>query len=126
MVKPLLKEGIASIILENPFYGSRKPKDQLRSCLMNVSDIFVMGGCLILECIALLHWCERNGFGPMGITGLSMGGHVRIFLNLKNNLKYLHLLHFLTLDGFTCCHKLAKTSRISTMFIMVNRISSFH
>ncbi|XP_065166458.1 protein ABHD18 [Atheta coriaria] len=76
MVKPLLKEGIASIILENPFYGSRKPKDQLRSCLMNVSDIFVMGGCLILECIALLHWCERNGFGPMGITGLSMGGHM--------------------------------------------------
>ncbi|XP_037940312.1 protein ABHD18 [Teleopsis dalmanni] len=35
-----------------------------------------MGGCLILECLVLLHWCERNGFGPLGITGLSMGGHM--------------------------------------------------
>lgn len=35
-----------------------------------------MGGCLILESIVLLHWCEREGFGPLGVTGLSMGGHV--------------------------------------------------
>ncbi|XP_028898136.2 protein ABHD18 isoform X4 [Zeugodacus cucurbitae] len=49
---------------------------QRRSNLQNVSDIFVMGGCLILECLVLLHWCERNGLGPLGITGLSMGGHM--------------------------------------------------
>lgn len=35
-----------------------------------------MGGCLILESLVLFHWCERNGFGPLGISGLSMGGHV--------------------------------------------------
>lgn len=35
-----------------------------------------MGGCLVLECLVLLHWCERNGFGPLGVTGLSMGGHM--------------------------------------------------
>lgn len=75
--RPLLKEhGVASIILENPFYGLRKPKDQVRSNLHCVSDIFVMGGCLVLESIALLHWCEREGFGPLGITGISMGGHM--------------------------------------------------
>ncbi|XP_026472207.1 protein ABHD18-like isoform X3 [Ctenocephalides felis] len=77
MAKPLLKEsGIGSIILENPFYGLRKPKDQVRSCLHNVTDIFVMGGCLVLESLVLFHWCERNGFGPLGVTGLSMGGHM--------------------------------------------------
>ncbi|GJQ68053.1 hypothetical protein Trydic_g10678 [Trypoxylus dichotomus] len=76
MAKPLLKHGIGSILLENPFYGYRKPTEQVRSCLFNVSDIFVMGGCLILECIALLHWCERLGYGPLGVTGLSMGGHM--------------------------------------------------
>ncbi|EDW18714.1 protein ABHD18 isoform X1 [Drosophila mojavensis] len=77
IAKPLLKDAnIGSIILENPFYGLRKPDDQIRSNLHNVSDIFVMGGCLILECLVLLHWCERNGFGPLGITGLSMGGHM--------------------------------------------------
>ncbi|XP_017003513.2 protein ABHD18 [Drosophila takahashii] len=77
IAKPLLKDAnIGSIILENPFYGLRKPNDQTRSNLHNVSDIFVMGGCLILECLVLFHWCERNGFGPLGVTGLSMGGHM--------------------------------------------------
>jgi uncharacterized protein YfeS len=36
----------------------------------------VMGGCLILESLVLLNWCERNGLGPLGLTGLSMGGHM--------------------------------------------------
>nr|XP_045601387.1 protein ABHD18-like isoform X2 [Procambarus clarkii] len=77
MGKPLLDDsGIASAILENPFYGCRKPKDQLRSSLHNVSDLFVMGGCLILESLAIFHWLERMGFGPLGITGISMGGHM--------------------------------------------------
>ncbi|KAG5863000.1 hypothetical protein JTB14_000690 [Gonioctena quinquepunctata] len=76
MAKPLLKAGIGAIILENPFYGIRKPKDQIRSSLHFVSDIFIMGGCLILECLVLLNWCEQLGFGPLGVTGISMGGHM--------------------------------------------------
>ncbi|XP_062565248.1 protein ABHD18-like isoform X1 [Armigeres subalbatus] len=77
IAKPLLKEAnLGAIILENPFYGARKPKDQRASSLHNVSDIFVMGGCLVLESLVLLNWCEQNGYGPLGITGLSMGGHM--------------------------------------------------
>uniref|UniRef100_A0A1B6DJY7 Protein ABHD18 n=2 Tax=Clastoptera arizonana TaxID=38151 RepID=A0A1B6DJY7_9HEMI len=77
IAKPLLKEGnIGSILLENPFYGKRKPKDQVRSILHNVSDVFVMGGCLILESLALFNWCESQGYGPLGVTGMSMGGHM--------------------------------------------------
>lgn len=68
--------GLGAIILENPFYGARKPADQSASSLHNVSDIFVMGGCLILESLVLFNWCERMGLGPLGITGLSMGGHM--------------------------------------------------
>ncbi|UXI22148.1 hypothetical protein NH340_JMT08091 [Sarcoptes scabiei] len=76
MAKPLIRDyGIGSIIIENPFYGLRKPKNQLRSRLNNVSDIFIMGGCLILESLALLHWAKRMKWGPMCITGISMGGH---------------------------------------------------
>jgi len=44
-----------------------------------VSDILVMGGCLILESLVLFHWCESNGLGPLGVTGMSMGGHVSAF-----------------------------------------------
>lgn len=68
--------GLGAIILENPFYGLRKPADQRASSLHNVSDIIVMGGCLILESLVLFNWCERMGLGPLGITGLSMGGHM--------------------------------------------------
>ncbi|KAG1665454.1 Protein ABHD18 [Nymphon striatum] len=57
-------------------HGVRKPKAQSRSSLHNVSDLFVMGSCLILESLALFHWCERQGYGPLGITGISMGGHM--------------------------------------------------
>uniref|UniRef100_A0A1Y1KBS9 Uncharacterized protein n=1 Tax=Photinus pyralis TaxID=7054 RepID=A0A1Y1KBS9_PHOPY len=83
MAVPLLKHDISALILENPFYGLRKPKDQFRSSLHNVSDIFVMGGCLMLECLVLLRWCESLGFGPLGISGLSMGGHIWKFQKIK-------------------------------------------
>ncbi|XP_053284466.1 protein ABHD18 isoform X2 [Pleuronectes platessa] len=46
------------------------------SCLKNVSDLFVMGGALILESTVLLHWLERGGYWPLGMTGISMGGYM--------------------------------------------------
>lgn len=77
LARPLIKEyGIGSLLIENPFYGYRKPKDQLRSSLQHVNDLFVMGGGLILEGLVMLHWCEKQGFGPLGLTGMSMGGHM--------------------------------------------------
>ncbi|XP_061690155.1 protein ABHD18 isoform X5 [Syngnathoides biaculeatus] len=47
-----------------------------RSCLKNVSDLFVMGGALILESSVLLHWLESEGYSPVGMTGISMGGYM--------------------------------------------------
>ncbi|XP_781317.4 protein ABHD18 [Strongylocentrotus purpuratus] len=77
LARPLIKEyGIGSLLIENPFYGYRKPKEQLRSSLRHVNDLFVMGGGLILEGLVMLHWCEKQGFGPLGLTGISMGGHM--------------------------------------------------
>ncbi|XP_070693302.1 protein ABHD18-like [Pempheris klunzingeri] len=77
MARPMIKEaGMASLLLENPYYGYRKPKDQLRSSLKNVSDLFVMGGALILESSVLLSWLEREGYWPLGMTGISMGGYM--------------------------------------------------
>uniref|UniRef100_A0A3P8TJK5 Abhydrolase domain containing 18 n=1 Tax=Amphiprion percula TaxID=161767 RepID=A0A3P8TJK5_AMPPE len=77
MARPMIKEaGMASLLLENPYYGYRKPKDQLRSSLKNVSDLFVMGGALILESTVLLRWLERDGYWPLGMTGISMGGYM--------------------------------------------------
>lgn len=77
MARPMIKEaGMASLLLENPYYGYRKPKEQVRSSLRNVSDLFVMGAALILESAVLLHWLEREDYWPLGMTGISMGGHM--------------------------------------------------
>ena len=69
---------MGAVLLENPYYGSRKPREQTRSQLHHVSDLFVMGLALILECMLLLHWLEKQGLGPVGLTGISMGGHVSL------------------------------------------------
>lgn len=79
MALPMIRErNIGSVILEAPFYGLRKPKDQFRSSLREVSDLFLMGACLILESAVLYDWCERGmGFkGPLVSHGISMGGHM--------------------------------------------------
>lgn len=77
---PLLKkDGIGALILENPFYGSRKPRDQTLSQMLHVSDLFTLGLSLMLECLVLKRWLEGEGLGPVGLTGLSMGGHVRVY-----------------------------------------------
>uniref|UniRef100_A0A914HH49 Protein ABHD18 n=1 Tax=Globodera rostochiensis TaxID=31243 RepID=A0A914HH49_GLORO len=70
------QDGISSILLTNPFYGARRPKAQSYSRLINVSDLFVMGGCLMLESCFLLLWASQQGFHPLGLTGVSMGGHM--------------------------------------------------
>lgn len=79
-------------LLKNFIYN-----DSSRSSLHNVSDIFVMGGCLILESLVLFHWCERNGLGPLGVTGLSMGGHVSIILSIEY---YPHSIEQVTTQVF--------------------------
>ncbi|XP_076005342.1 protein ABHD18 [Genypterus blacodes] len=77
MARPMIKEaGMASLLLENLLHGYRKPKHQRRSSLKNVSDLFVMGGSLNLESTVLLHWLEREGYWPLGMTGISMGGYM--------------------------------------------------
>eukprot|EP01137_Pigoraptor_chileana_P012147 Opistho-2@64176 len=76
LAKPLLAQGIGSIILENPYYGVRKPAQQYRSSLRQLNHLFVMGASLVLESVALFQWCEKQGYGPFGVTGISMGGHM--------------------------------------------------
>ncbi|KAE9548160.1 hypothetical protein FO519_008628 [Halicephalobus sp. NKZ332] len=72
----LLEEGYSGILVENPFYGSRKPSGQFSSSLLNVSDLFVMGGSLMAECGFLLRWAKENGHETLGLSGISMGGYM--------------------------------------------------
>ena len=68
--RPLLREhGIASLLLENPLYGARKPAAQRRSNLRHVFDLYLMGIAIQYEAVALVRWLEGLGWGPFGFAG---------------------------------------------------------
>ncbi len=74
---PLLNQyRIGSILLENPYYGLRKPPYQSRSSLFHVTDLYVMGKSLILETLVLLYWCQKMKLTPAILHGFSLGGHM--------------------------------------------------
>ena len=68
--RPLLREhGIASLLLENPLYGARKPAAQRRSNLRHVFDLYLMGIAIQYEAVALVRWLEGLHWGPFGFAG---------------------------------------------------------
>eukprot|EP00898_Chlorokybus_atmophyticus_P006782 jgi/Chlat1/7104/Chrsp57S06790 len=71
----LVRRGISSIILESPFYGSRRPPDQPGCKLRHVADLLALGRATIEESRCLLNWMStEGGFRKLCIAGLSMGG----------------------------------------------------
>ncbi|CAF1277091.1 unnamed protein product [Rotaria sordida] len=76
-VVPLINQyPIGSILLENPYYGLRKPPDQSRSSLLYVIDLYIMGEVLALETLMLLHWCQKMRLTSATLHGFSLGGHM--------------------------------------------------
>lgn len=71
---PLLKEGMGSLILENPYYGRRRPAGQNRKMLNRFSDLAAMGGAAVAEGLSLLGWLGGEGYTRLGVCGISMGG----------------------------------------------------
>ncbi|XVE96057.1 hypothetical protein REPUB_Repub02eG0188600 [Reevesia pubescens] len=71
---PLLKQNVATMVLESPFYGQRRPMLQRVAKLLCVSDLLLLGRTTIEEARSLLYWLDSEvGFGKMGVCGLSMG-----------------------------------------------------
>eukprot|EP00736_Rhodelphis_marinus_P003611 Rmarinus@m.2083 len=71
---PLAKAGVASVILQNPYYGNRKPRSQPGSKLHSATDLMLLGHTTIQEARSLLSYLRAAGVGHVGVTGLSMGG----------------------------------------------------
>lgn len=71
----LAKRHISSYILENPYYGERRPDDVNPQPIRTVSDFFRMGVGAVTEGRALLTTLRGLGHQP-GVAGYSMGGNV--------------------------------------------------
>ena len=76
MALPLAKRGIGALLLENAFYGRRRPEGQKGKTLRTFADLWMMGAATVQEGIALLGWLKEQGFERLGVTGISMGGHM--------------------------------------------------
>ncbi len=68
--------GIGAILLENPFYGQRKPAGQRGVMLRTIDELCAMGFASIVEGMALLGWLRSQGHEQLGLAGVSMGGQM--------------------------------------------------
>lgn len=78
LARPLARQGIASAILENPYYGQRRPPGQPDSRPRTVTEFLQMSRAAQDEGLVLLEHFRRAGFGPLGVTGVSMGGYIAL------------------------------------------------
>ena len=73
---PLVAEGIDLVLLENPFYGSRRPRGQDGANLRTVAEHGLMNMAIVAEAHALLEALRAQGYERLGIAGYSMGGYM--------------------------------------------------
>ncbi len=71
---PLVAHGLGAAILENPFYGGRRPAGQARTFLRTFDEQLAMGAATVAEGLALLAWLRARGQRALGAAGFSMGG----------------------------------------------------
>lgn len=71
---PLAERGVASVILEGPFYGTRRPPAQAASKVRGLCDLPLLGLSTMLEARALVAWLRARGHGAVVLAGGSMGG----------------------------------------------------
>lgn len=76
MALPLARRGIGSLMLENAYYGERRPAGQKGKALRTFADLWMMGASTVREGLSLLLWLGGRGFRRLGVTGISMGGHM--------------------------------------------------
>jgi dienelactone hydrolase len=74
--EPLAAAGVASWLLENPFYGARRPAAQRGSAIRTVSEMLVMALATTREALAILALLRATGVRGIGVAGYSMGGNM--------------------------------------------------
>ena len=67
--------GVASVILENPFYGPRRLPGQRGTALPKVQHFATQTAGVVLEALAVARWAsEVAGASAVGVAGFSYGG----------------------------------------------------
>jgi hypothetical protein len=72
----LIEKGISTLLLENSYYGARKPADQRDYKLQTVEEMLSMSVASVLEGKAILRHLRDEGHTRLGVAGVSQGGMV--------------------------------------------------
>lgn len=79
LARDLAARGIASVMLEQPFYGDRRAVPGEEQPITTVADFMWMGRAAVLEGRVLADHFRRCGY-RVGVSGYSMGGNMAGFL----------------------------------------------
>ncbi|MDI1479367.1 alpha/beta hydrolase family protein [Polyangium sp. y55x31] len=79
LAKDLARHGIGALLLENPYYGARRPPGQPGVAVRTVIDLLLMFRAAAIESLALLRWLRARGHDRLGISGFSMGGSLAAY-----------------------------------------------
>jgi predicted esterase len=74
--RALAREGVASWMLENPYYGARRPPGQVGAAVRTVSDLLLMAVATVRETLSLLALLRAGAARRIGVAGYSMGGNM--------------------------------------------------
>ncbi|CAJ1406075.1 unnamed protein product [Effrenium voratum] len=75
LAKPLLQQGVASLLMMPPFYGPRRPKTQQLHYIRTVVEFCQQSSALLLEAVQLLDWLSATWpSAKLATCGISWGG----------------------------------------------------
>lgn len=86
-------QGIATLALESPYYGERKPGYQQGAKLHRVSDLLLLGRATIEESLFLLQWMAQQGHSKLGEPLLLWAGAGRQWPLLRLVVEGLVAMH---------------------------------
>lgn len=66
-------QGVVGVIIEAPYYGSRRPAAQKQWFLRQLHHSFTQVFTIGYEAACLLHWAQHTWHLPLAITGVSAG-----------------------------------------------------
>jgi hypothetical protein len=84
IARALAARGIASVLLESPYMGRRRPLDQHGTTLQYFSDFLVLSATAIEEARAVLAWLHERGVDRLGIAGISKGAYLATVAGLRS------------------------------------------
>ncbi len=76
LMAPLVKAGLAVMLLENPLYGARRLSGRSRGAPRTVEEFLQLGFGTVMEARGLLAGLRSQGVPRTGVVGYSMGGHL--------------------------------------------------